>query len=256
MHADQSAARARLARLQAEISKDQSRLESALAQDFRAKIRGDERAPWWIWPLRLLVLGLWILVPFVILVGGSVWIYRVHAVHAWIALSLAGLVAAAVLTLFAGKISAGLTGKRRLKFVGIWLAAPSVLVYSLYVLLVLSQANAKTDEIREYYRTVHPLLRVALGTAILGDDEFVLTDALRAPEDYAAMGLPVLETSLHFVQSDGYAHAVDVRTNGRSEWRNGLMSAYFRIMGFNTIRHVGTADHLHISLSPPNDLRK
>ena len=73
-------------------------------------------------------------------------------------------------------------------------------------------------------------------------------DAARKPEDYAAMGLPVYENSLHFEQPDGYVHAVDLRTLGRSAWKNFVMSGYFRLMGFRILRHVGTADHLHVSL--------
>jgi hypothetical protein len=43
-------------------------------------------------------------------------------------------------------------------------------------------------------------------------------------------------------------HAVDLRTIGRAEWKNVLLNWYFRSMGFRTLRHVGTADHLHVSL--------
>jgi len=62
------------------------------------------------------------------------------------------------------------------------------------------------------------------------------------------MGLPPNESSLHFIQDDGYAHAVDLRTVGRSEFRNRMVEAGFKVMGFNTLRHSGTADHLHVSL--------
>jgi hypothetical protein len=51
-------------------------------------------------------------------------------------------------------------------------------------------------------------------------------------------------------QEDGYAYAVDIRTLGRPEWRTRLVSLYFRAMGFGTLRHVGTADHLHVYLEP------
>ncbi len=43
---------------------------------------------------------------------------------------------------------------------------------------------------------------------------------------------------------------MDLRTNDRQEWRNQILELYFNLMGFNTLRHVGTADHLHVSLSP------
>jgi hypothetical protein len=44
---------------------------------------------------------------------------------------------------------------------------------------------------------------------------------------------------------------MDLRTKGRSQARNALTVAYFRIMGFRSLRHVGTADHLHVSLPVP-----
>ena len=37
---------------------------------------------------------------------------------------------------------------------------------------------------------------------------------------------------------------------GRAPWRNLTMVAYFRPLGFRTLRHVGRADHLHVSLAP------
>jgi hypothetical protein len=70
----------------------------------------------------------------------------------------------------------------------------------------------------------------------------------RQPEDYERMGLSTNGASLHYRQADGYAHAVDLRTRGRSPGRNILIRLYFEAMGFDTLRHVGTADHLHVSL--------
>lgn len=35
------------------------------------------------------------------------------------------------------------------------------------------------------------------------------------------------------------------------EWRNLAAELAFRAMGFHTLRHVGTADHLHVSLRLP-----
>ena len=69
------------------------------------------------------------------------------------------------------------------------------------------------------------------------------------PEDYRKMGLPTKGHSLHYHKSNGYAHAVDLRTNNHSEIRNFALKMYFKLMGFNTLRHVGTGDHLHISLN-------
>ena len=79
----------------------------------------------------------------------------------------------------------------------------------------------------------------------------VITDAGRSAEDYYAMGLPVNEASLHFEQEDGFVHALDLRTNGRPEWRNRAVEMAFWALGFHSLRHVGTADHLHLSLRLP-----
>ena len=54
--------------------------------------------------------------------------------------------------------------------------------------------------------------------------------------------------SLHYVQEDGYIHAVDLRTRGRGEVTNRLVQLYFWTVGLGTLRHVGTSDHLHVEL--------
>jgi hypothetical protein len=201
-------------------------------------------------------IALLIVLPFVVLIGGAVWLYRAHAIPTWLALACSGLVAGTVLTLYGARISKKLTGKARVRFIGTKLALPTVVFYCGYTLLFLSAVNAKTDEVREYHRNVHPLLRVALSTAILADRDMVVTDTQREAADYARMGLSTLDNSLHFVQESGYVHAVDLRTVGRAEWKNALLAGYFRFMGFKTLRHVGTADHLHVSLAPPGDMRR
>ena len=200
--------------------------------------------------------GLLVILPFAVLIGGAVWLYRVQAMPTWIALTCSGAVTGAVLTLYGAWLSKTWTGKARVRFIGTKLALPTVVFYCAYALLFLSAVNAKTADVREYHRTVHPLLRVALSTAILASRDIVVTDTRREPADYERMGLPTLDNSLHFVQETGYVHAVDLRTVGRAEWKNRLMVGYFRVLGFKTLRHVGTADHLHVSLAPPQDLRR
>ena len=96
--------------------------------------------------------------------------------------------------------------------------------------------------------SVSAIFRLALSTAVLFDRDLVVTDVRRIPSDYVAMGLPVREASLHYRQADGYVHAVDLRTIGRPAWRTSTTVLYFRLMGLRTLRHVGTADHLHVSL--------
>ncbi len=127
-----------------------------------------------------------------------------------------------------------------------------VMAYTLYGLSYYSSMNTKTEEIRSYYRSLHPIMRVALATTTLADSDLLLTDIQREPEDYAQMGLPVNQQSLHYVQSNGYVHAVDLRTRGRAEWKNWLTRMTINIIGLETIRHVGTTDHLHVYL-PLND---
>jgi hypothetical protein len=91
-------------------------------------------------------------------------------------------------------------------------------------------------------------MRMGASTYLLFDRDAVVTDLERTAEDYLRMGLPVNETSLHFKLEDRYVHAMDLRTIGRSAWRNRLTEMYFQFMGFRSLHHVGTADHLHVSL--------
>ncbi|MEM6806026.1 MAG: hypothetical protein AAF696_31805, partial [Bacteroidota bacterium] len=121
--------------------------------------------------------------------------------------------------------------------------------YGGYTLFSLSQGNAKSEKIQQEYNELHPFLRIAAGTFIMLDNELMLTSASRVKEDYKDMGLKSIKNSLHYKQTDGYVHAIDLRTKNRSELRNKFTEWYFKLMGFNTLRHVGTADHLHISLS-------
>jgi hypothetical protein len=75
-----------------------------------------------------------------------------------------------------------------------------------------------------------------------------VTDIERGPTSYAAMRLPQPARSQHYRQKDGTVHAIDLRTQGRGTLRNGLVRLYFELLGFETVRHVGTADHLHVRL--------
>ena len=194
-------------------------------------------------------LAVFMALPFVVLIGGAVWLYRVQAIPTWLALAMSAILAAALLTAYAAWIHQRLTGKARLRFIFTRFALPLIVFYCGYSLFYLSSVNAKTEDVRRYYTTVHPLLRVALSTAVLFDGDIVVTDTRRELDDYARMGLPPLDNSLHFPQPSGYVHAVDLRTVGRSAWKNWTMVAYFRLLGFRTLRHVGSADHLHISLA-------
>ena len=185
--------------------------------------------------------------PFVLLVRGAVFFYEYGQVPAWLAVLVAALLAIGLVTLYARWLLSKFAGRPPVMLLAKWVALPLVVFYCGFSLLYLSRVNAK-PEVRAYYRTVHPLLRLALSTWILVDDKLIVTDMRRAREDYAKMGLPVNETSLHYRQTDGWVHAVDLRTANRGWFRNRLVQAYFWGMGFNTLRHVGTADHLHVDI--------
>ena len=188
------------------------------------------------------------LLPFLALVKVAVFLYQ-H--EGWpTALALAGGVAgtAAVVTAYGTWAWHRLTGRVRLALVARRVALPLVVAYCGYALIYLSSANAKSARVRAYYTSLHPLLRVALSTLIIADRELVVTDLARGPGDYAAMGLAPNDGSLHYVQRDGYAHAADLRTAGRGVLKNRLVQLYFWSMGFATLRHVGTGDHLHVEL--------
>jgi len=191
-----------------------------------------------------------LVLPFAVLVRVSVYLYS-RGLGNWAALGAAAVSVFALLLLyvvilrvrFQRKLSVPKLVRRGLVVV--------VAGYVGYALIYLSGANAKTEEIRSAYVALSPILRVATGTVLLADQEAVVTDVGRTRADYVAWGLAVNEASLHFEQDDGFVHAVDLRTQGRPEWRNGALLTYYRVMGFRTLRHVGTADHLHVSLPVP-----
>ena len=125
---------------------------------------------------------------------------------------------------------------------------PGVAVFCAMSLFHLSGTNAKSPEIRATYRSLHPALRLAVGTLRLVDRRIVLTDIERGPRAYAGMRLRKPPDSSHYLQDDGTVHAIDLRTKGRGCVRNALVRLYFEALGFETLRHVGTADHLHVGL--------
>jgi len=186
--------------------------------------------------------------PFVLLVRGSVYSYQEMGFHTWTALGSGVAVTVLLFLIYASWLWKRMTGKRKVPRLARRVLMLAVGGYAAYALLFLSAANVKTPELRDYYTSLHPLLRLGSSTFLLFDREAVITDMQRTPEDYLKMGLPINETSLHFKKEDKYVHAMDLRTVGRPEWRNQLTDGYFRLMGFRTLRHVGTADHLHISL--------
>lgn len=125
----------------------------------------------------------------------------------------------------------------------------SLVAYLGFSTLFLSNAHIKNKSIKQTYLNLHPVLRVGLTTIILADTDLIITNTQRTKDDYLKWGLSKKERSHHFIQAEtGFVHAVDIRTIGRPEWQNTLVQFGFKVMGFKTLRHIGTADHLHVYL--------
>lgn len=189
-----------------------------------------------------------LVLPFFLLIRLSVYLNLEHQWNGWLALAAGGGATVVLLLVYFLMVFRKAKNKKRIFRLGGSIASVVVLGFCLYGLMYLSSVNSKSDNIREVYRSLHPILRVAVATTTLADGELVVTDIGRQPDDYTSMGLAVNNTSLHYKQNDGFVHAIDLRTIDRSEWRNKILEYSLSAMGFNTLRHVGTADHLHVSL--------
>jgi hypothetical protein len=197
------------------------------------------------------LLSLLAVLPFFILVRASLFLSHRYDIGSWVALGGGAMATLFLLMLYLVLMSFRLGGKGRVP--GFLLKGTAVLVlgYCLFTLLYISGGNVKSQEIRDTYTSLNPILRVGVSTLLLVDRDGVLTATGRTLADYEAWGLPPFEASLHLPQEDGFVYAVDVRTVGRPEWRNRSVQFYFSLMGFSTLRHTGTADHLHVAMTPP-----
>ncbi len=193
-----------------------------------------------------------IVLPFFILIRTAVYLNLDQDWNAWV--SLLGGMGATTLFLSLLFFFVFRKVKNKKTMVKITLSGISMLVggFIIYGLLYLNSVNAKTEAIQEVYSTLHPILRVAVASTTLAERDLVITDIKRTQEDYIAMGLTPHESSMHYVQPTGFVHAIDLRTIGHSELRNTSLEWGLKLMGFQTIRHVGTADHLHVAL-PTSD---
>lgn len=192
-----------------------------------------------------------LLLPFVILIRGAVFMHENYNSNPAMAITSGALMTVILLIIYFAYFYFRTTGRfgnartLKLKMLG---ATALVIAFCFNGLLFLKGKHAKNEAIRKEFVSLHPILRLSISTILLVDRDFILTDASRLPEDYAKMGLSGKSQSLHFKQKSGYAHAFDVRTKNRSELRNRILQGYFEMMGFNTLRHFGSDDHLHISL--------
>lgn len=191
------------------------------------------------------------ILPFIILIRGSVYIHEHYNPGGMLSLVGGVIITSVVLVLYftvfygiiAKKVGDLGSFKRR------WVIAMLILGgYTIHGLFFISSSNVKSSNLKKELNDLHPLLRMSVSTIIILDKDLIITDASRMPEDYKKMGLPSKSSSLHYKQKDGYAYAMDLRTSTRHEFRNFLLKGYFWAMGFNTLRHGGTGDHLHVSL--------
>ncbi len=197
------------------------------------------------------VAALLAVLPFALLIRGGVFAYRVWALGTWPSLVLSAAATALLLAAYAWIVGHRFGAGRGVRRVFTRAAAGVAIAYVGYALLFVASANVKSPEVRAEYAAVHPLLRVASSALILVDASSVITDAGRTEDDHWLMGLSPNEASLHFAQDNGYVHALDLRTAGRPEWRNRAVELAFWALGFHSLRHVGTADHPHVSLRLP-----
>jgi hypothetical protein len=199
------------------------------------------------WKRWVFGLPLALTIPFLLLVRLSTWLYLDKGFNGWVAVGFSATAAALVLSGLVAVVAMKLGARP-----GSWTLKSSLvllLVYAVYLLVFVSVANVKSADLRATYRDLHPVLRLSVSTLILLDKGAVITDTGRTPEDYVQMGLRKAAASAHYRQADGYVHAVDLRTRERGGIRNLAMQLFFEAMGFDTLRHDGTADHLHVSLA-------
>ncbi len=195
----------------------------------------------------LLIIGLGI-IPFFILIRTAVFLNLSKDWNGWAALIGGIMASTTLLGLYVLFLFRKVKNKKLLAQFGFGGIAALVGGFCIYGLLYLSSVNAKTEDVRQVYRSLHPILRVSVATATLAEKELVITDIKRSQEDYISWGLSPLESSMHYQQKDGFVHAIDLRTIGHSEFRNKTLEWSLKAMGLQIIRHVGTADHLHVAL--------
>lgn len=191
--------------------------------------------------------------PFIALIRGAIYFHSVNDFGPWMSivsgLGVTFVILVLYMTIVHGMYAPTLGDSGAFKRRG-YIALIVLLGFSFQGLFYISSSNIKNPSIAKELRQLHPIVRMAVSTVILIDKDLVITDATRKSADYERMGLPKNERSLHYRQDDGYAYAIDLRTNDRSFLRNVILQNYFRLMGFKTLQHSGTAPHLHVSLRP------
>lgn len=192
-----------------------------------------------------------IVLPFILLIRGAVYLHYNQGFSTYLSLTASAAMTAIILVLYFSLVYGKLTKKKtKISYLRRRFAISFFLVglFTLNGIVFLSSDHAKTSDIDQEFSHLQPILRLGCSTLFLLDRDAIITDASRLPEDYKKMGLKTRNNSLHYQKEDGFAYALDLRTKNRSEVRNQILVGYFHLMGFNTIRHIGTADHLHVAM--------
>jgi len=204
----------------------------------------------WIFlvPASLLGLALLLIFPFIVLIKSAVFSYS-FGLSTFSSLAIGSVATFVVLLVYLLVIDRVTRRKFILSIKAKLIVASLVVVmFNGYALFVLSDQNVKNKSIANEYQDLHPILRIGIRTWSLFDPSLVITDMSRSLKDYKKMRVRAYKRSLHFTQKDGFVHAVDLRTKRRSKFSNWMTQTMFKMMGFGTLRHVGSADHLHVEL--------
>lgn len=196
----------------------------------------------------LFLFPLVLFLPFFILIKVATYVHGQYELNGWLSLGAGVVSCVLLLMIYVLFLTRKTRWRKQLFRYGSYLSLTVVLSFSVYGLFYLSGVHSKNEDVARVYRSLHPVLRVAVTTASLADQNLLITDIKRSPEDYLKWGLSPLQRSLHYPQEDGFVYAVDLRTIGHSELRNTVLEYGFRAIGLQTLRHTGTADHLHVSL--------
>src|SRR6056297_2128562 len=128
--------------------------------------------------------------PFFVLVRFSVYLTLTHGLGAWSSLSGGILATIGLLCIYLILISFRVPNKNLMMKLGGMGISIMVLGYSLFSLFYLSAVNAKSEDVQSVYRSMHPILRVAVSTVTLADNDLVITGIERIEEDYASQDGP------------------------------------------------------------------
>ena len=156
-----------------------------------------------------------LILPFFVLIRTSVFLNMNLGWNGWLSLGSGAIATILLLLVYVMLLFRNLQNSRSAVRFGMAGISALVLGFCIYSSFYVSGVHAKNDAIQNVYRSLHPILRVAITTSTLADGDLIITDIQRSPEDYALMRLPLNQHSMHYVQSSGYVHAIDLRTNER-----------------------------------------